>query len=170
MSKEKLHTEFMELYQLHHNALSNYCRVLINNTDDARDLMSEAVLACMSNFEKLKDRSKFKFYLFGIASRLLKRKIYRSGLFNGYKQMQLGNDYQAKTDILDRTELYVFRKMLARLPENQREIFVLFEINDLSLNEISEIENIPLSTVKTRLSRARKALAEIYKEEKIVIN
>ena len=65
---------------------------------------------------------------------------------------------------------YVFKKILNQLPENQREIFVLFEINDLSLNEISEIENIPLSTVKTRLSRAREALAEIYKDEKIISN
>ncbi|MFM9944157.1 MAG: RNA polymerase sigma factor [Bacteroidia bacterium] len=169
MSQEKHHTEFMELYKLHHTALSNYCRVLINNTDDAKDLMSESILACLNNFEKLKDRSKFKFYLFGIASRLLKRKIYKSGLFNGYKQKQLVNNY-AKADILDRTELYVFKKMLNRLPENQREIFVLFEINDLSLNEISEIENIPLSTVKTRLSRARQALAEIYKDEQIILN
>lgn len=170
MSQEKLHTEFMELYKLHHNALSNYCRVLVNNVDDAKDLMSESVLACMTNFGKLNDRSKFKFYLFGIASRLLKRKIYKSGLFNGYKQKQLVTNNHAKADILDRTELYVFRKMLNRLPENQREIFVLFEINDMSLNEISEIENIPLSTVKTRLSRARQALAEIYKDEKIILN
>ncbi len=57
--------------------------------------------------------------------------------------MKLVNNYHVKADILDRTELYVFRKILNRLPENQREIFVLFEINDMSLNEISEIENIP---------------------------
>ncbi len=170
MSKEKLHTEFMELYKLHHQALSNYCLVLVNNVDDAKDLMSEAVLACITNFEKLKDHSKFKFYLFGIASNLLKRKIYKSGLFDKFKQKQIVNPSVAKADVLHKTELYVFKKILNQLPENQREIFVLFEINDLSLNEISEIENIPLSTVKTRLSRAREALAEIYKDEKIISN
>lgn len=167
MNREKLHSEFMELYQLHHQALSSYCMVLVNDTDDAKDLMSETVLACISNFEKLKDRSKFKYYLFGIASRLLKRKIYKTSLFTKYKQNQAFNT--AKQDVLHRTELYIFKRILNQLPENQREIFVLSEINDLSLNEISEIENIPLSTVKTRLSRARKALAEVYKDEQTIL-
>jgi len=170
LKEEKLHNEFMELYQLHHQALSNYCKVLSSNNEDAKDLMSESVLACISNFKNLKDRSKFKFYLFGIASRLLKKKIYKSGLFNKYKSGLDASKYETTDDILDRTELYVFRKLLARIPEDQREIFVLFELNDMSLNDISELVNIPLSTVKTRLSRARKALAEIYKEEKTTYN
>jgi len=160
----------MELYQLHHQALSSYCAVLSNNVEDASDLMSESVLACMANFNNIKDRSKFRFYLFGIASKLLKRKIYKKGLFNEYRKMNENKHEISTGDILNRTELYAFKKILNRLPENQREIFVLFEINDLSLNEISEMHDIPLSTVKTRLSRARQALAEIYKEEKATFN
>ncbi len=160
----------MELYKLHHQALSNYCKVLVHDVDDAKDLMSETVLACITSFEKLKDRSKFKFYLFGIASRLLKRRIYKSTLFNNYKLEQSVDTNYAKSDVLDRTELYVLQKSLNKLPEKQRIIFVLFEINDLSLNEIAEIENIPLSTVKTRLSRARQALVEIYSDEKTIFN
>ena len=37
--------------------------------------------------------------------------------------------------------------------------------NDLSVEEIGEITNVPINTVKTRLSRARKKLKYLLKEE-----
>lgn len=52
---------------------------------------------------------------------------------------------------------------LLRLPEEFREIIVLRELEDLSYKEIASITNIPLGTVMSRLSRARKLLCRAMK-------
>ena len=47
---------------------------------------------------------------------------------------------------------------MSKLPEKYRTVIVLKYIEELSLNEISEILDIPLGTVKTRIHRGREAL------------
>jgi RNA polymerase sigma-70 factor (ECF subfamily) len=50
------------------------------------------------------------------------------------------------------------QKEIQKLPEKYRAAIVLKYIEELSLNEISEILNLPLGTVKTRIHRGREAL------------
>ena len=50
------------------------------------------------------------------------------------------------------------QKEISKLPEKYRTVIVLKYIEELSLNEISEILDIPLGTVKTRIHRGREAL------------
>ena len=52
----------------------------------------------------------------------------------------------------------VVRKQIGRLDENDREILVLRYFQDLKYEEIAELLNIPLSTVKVRLHRAKQSL------------
>jgi RNA polymerase sigma factor (sigma-70 family) len=60
--------------------------------------------------------------------------------------------------LAERTELV--RKSLGQLPVEYREILVLRELEQLSYREIGTIEGIPLSTVMSRLSRARRQLQQ----------
>jgi RNA polymerase sigma-70 factor (ECF subfamily) len=62
----------------------------------------------------------------------------------------------------DRVELI---RALGRLPETQRRIFVLFHIADLSIVDIAAQEELPEGTVKSSLSRARGAIAEMLTEQ-----
>lgn len=50
------------------------------------------------------------------------------------------------------------QKEILKLPEKYRSVIVLKYIEELSLNEISEILDMPLGTVKTRIHRGREAL------------
>jgi RNA polymerase sigma-70 factor (ECF subfamily) len=50
------------------------------------------------------------------------------------------------------------QKEISKLPEKYRSVIVLKYIEELSLNEISEILDLPLGTVKTRIHRGREAL------------
>jgi RNA polymerase sigma-70 factor (ECF subfamily) len=56
----------------------------------------------------------------------------------------------------ERTEL--LRESLAELPAEYREVLVLRELEQLSYREIANISGIPLGTVMSRLSRARRQL------------
>ena len=50
------------------------------------------------------------------------------------------------------------RRAVAALPEEQRAVLVLREWDDLDYEEIAAIENVPVGTIRSRLSRAREAL------------
>ncbi len=55
--------------------------------------------------------------------------------------------------------------LLSTLPETLREVTVLFYIEDMSVRDIASALSLSSGSVKTRLSRARKLLEKIYKEE-----
>lgn len=150
--------EFMLHYHKHHQDLSNFCRSLERDPEQAKELMSETVSRAFVGFEKLKDPAKFKSFIFSIASNVLKetiRKKNRRLPFGNF--LQKGNTSQA--------EDYTVQQILSLIPPKYAEVFVLFEIVDMPLNEISKVLGTNLSTVKTRLSRARKKLEELLQSE-----
>lgn len=53
-------------------------------------------------------------------------------------------------------------RAMEQLPVQFREILVLRELEDLSYKEIAEVADVPIGTVMSRLSRARRLLAEAY--------
>ena len=55
-------------------------------------------------------------------------------------------------------------KAIASLPEEQRVVFTLCEFEGLSYQEIADVLECPVGTVRSRLSRARTALQEILRE------
>ena len=55
------------------------------------------------------------------------------------------------------------RKLIARLPEEQRAVLSLVSIDGCSYRQAAESLNIPIGTVMSRLARARRALAEALK-------
>jgi RNA polymerase sigma-70 factor (ECF subfamily) len=62
---------------------------------------------------------------------------------------------------LESLELHeTVQKEILKLPEKYRSAIVLKYIEELSLNEISEILELPLGTVKTRIHRGREALRQ----------
>jgi RNA polymerase sigma-70 factor (ECF subfamily) len=66
-------------------------------------------------------------------------------------QEQLAEQYRARA-LLDR--------VMAELPDDLREVFVLFEIEEFSIQEIATLLEVPLGTVGSRLRRARQAFQD----------
>ncbi len=67
--------------------------------------------------------------------------------------------------LVDRKQgLALLDAMLARLPDDQRTVFVLFEIEGFTTDEISELAGIPPGTVSSRLRRARAAFETLCAE------
>lgn len=64
--------------------------------------------------------------------------------------------------LLRRTEAEAVRALLEQLPEALREVLVLRELDDLSYREIAEVAGVPVGTVMSRLSRARRQFAALW--------
>ncbi|NLX17524.1 MAG: sigma-70 family RNA polymerase sigma factor, partial [Ramlibacter sp.] len=56
-------------------------------------------------------------------------------------------------------QLQLLDAALGRLPADQREVLLLREIEQLSYDEIAQVLEVPLGTIKSRIARARLALA-----------
>jgi len=149
---------FMNLFEPVRANLSRFCRALSGNNEDAKDIMSETILQAYENFEKLKHIEAFKSYLFSIASRINKRKTWRSRLF-----VRLNDDhkvgYKVSSNAENNLDVETLYLMMKKLPDKQQEAIALYEISGFSIEEIKEIQGSSLSGVKSRLKRGREKLA-----------
>jgi RNA polymerase sigma-70 factor, ECF subfamily len=156
--------KFLELFEPMRSSLSGFCRALSKNTDDAKDLMSETILKTYENFEKIINPLAFKSYMFSIASRLNKRKNWRSRIFSilDFDSVPDVPSHDSLQDILPDVE-YLY-KMMKKLNMQEQEAIALFEISGFSIKEVAEIQNTGESTVKSRLKRGREKLIKLFSD------
>jgi RNA polymerase sigma-70 factor (ECF subfamily) len=157
--------EFLELFERHRRSLSNYALALTRDRENAKDLVSETILIAYESFDKIRNKEAFKSYLFTIASRLYRKRNWRNRIFGAFNSDYAENieDASNKSDSLaENDRLYAAIK---ELPEKQAEALILFEISDLSIEEIREIQGGTISGVKTRLKRGREKLKTILEND-----
>jgi len=152
---------FLELLEPVYPRLARYSLAITKDRMEAEDLTSETVLRALETFDTLNDPTKFASFLFTIATRLNKRKRFRERMQMKYDErlaMRIP-DTSARPD--NAAEIRIVMDALERLPQRIRVTVMLFEIADLSLEEIREVQTGTLSGVKSRLRRGRKLLQEM---------
>jgi len=65
---------------------------------------------------------------------------------------------------IERDERRTLARLIAALPEEQREVLLLRELEDMSYREIAVVAQVPIGTVMSRLARARAALKLTWRE------
>ncbi len=141
-----------------HPMLWRYAARVTNDPDAASDVVQEVWLRVVRGLGRLRDASRFRPWLFGIARRVLMDRLRKR-----YAEPQFGDvDLTEIPEVVvadDREQdLVLLESGLARLPVLERDVLVLFYLEELSLNEIAELASIPVGTVKSRLFRARQLL------------
>jgi RNA polymerase sigma-70 factor (ECF subfamily) len=153
----------MQLYEPAHARLCRFVQTLVWNADDAKDIVAETTLIAYERFETLKKPEQFLYFLFAIASNLVKKKNRRKkfwGLFESVEVVSRADNHRADEQLL-RKELYV---ALNKLPRKQNEAIVLFEITGFSIKEISNIQGLTESGVKSNLKRGKEKLGKLLLE------
>lgn len=150
----------MEYYEPVHARFERFCKAKAYGRLDFKDLMHDALLIAFEKFEQVKDQSAFLYFLFGIAVRVAanaQRKM--SPIYLMDESLSHFVDQQMTVD--QHFEVEQLYAMLAKLPENQRECLILFEISGFSIREIAQLHNKSEDAIKQQLSRGRKALAHL---------
>jgi RNA polymerase sigma-70 factor (ECF subfamily) len=135
--KQKL---FLAQYGQVSGRLSRFILSLVWNKEEARDIASETVLIAFQKFDKIQSEQVFIFYLFSIASRLIKqynRKKRLWGIFSKEAEHHGEGTVFISESGLD---MEVLHQALNRLPAKEKEAIMLFEIAGFSLAEIKEIQ------------------------------
>ncbi len=165
--------EFDALYDEHKTAVFRFAYYLTQNRGEAEDLFQETWLRVVKNFPKISKESTFISWILTIAANLhrdalRKKRIRRLFLLQKYKAFKQGENIVSvstgkkvckNSKAEDQKDLSMaLSKALTQLPERQRLIFVLKEIEGFKQTEISEMLKIPIGTVKSLMYRAVKGL------------
>ncbi|MCL6573561.1 MAG: RNA polymerase sigma factor SigW [Bacillus sp. (in: Bacteria)] len=161
---------FGEIVEIYKNSVYQLCFRMVGNRHEAEDMAQEAFIRAYVNINSFNQDLKFSTWLFRIATnlcidRLRKKKpdYFLDAEVAGTEGLTMYSQVPSKKPLpeaeLESLELQeTVQKEILKLPEKYRSAIVLKYMEELSLNEISEILDLPLGTVKTRIHRGREAL------------
>lgn len=148
---------FAALVEPHKSMLTAVCYRIVGDDGGAEDALQETLIAAWRHLDRFQGRSKFSTWLFRIA--------HNAALASARKSVP------EPIDTIDRgagsgpsiadtvSDVRSVRWALARIPPDFRAALVLREFCDMSYEEIASAQGIKVQTVKTRIARARQALA-----------
>ena len=147
---------FVELVRRHERRVYNLALRMLGRPEDARDATQEAFLSCYRSLGGFRGDAAFSTWLHRIALNAcydaLRRRKDLLGLEEAPDPPPAADHGEAVATSVD------VRRSLLAVPQEFRAVLVLHDVQDLGYEEISEILQIPVGTVKSRLHRARVAL------------
>jgi RNA polymerase sigma-70 factor, ECF subfamily len=159
--------EFRALYDAHVHYVWRCLRRLGVREADLTDVTQKVFLTAFVKLPEFEGRSQLSSWLFGICQRLASD--YRRSAFVRREvatdTAQFDRYPDAVEDLVQRSDARrrasVAEAILDKLPEEQRVVFVLFELEELSGEEIAALLSLSVGTVRSRLRLAR----ELFRRE-----
>ncbi|MFA9556529.1 RNA polymerase sigma factor SigW [Evansella sp. AB-rgal1] len=161
---------FSELVELYKDKVYQVSYRMLGNVHEAQDVSQEAFLRAYINIETYDMNRKFSTWLFRIATNLAIDRIRKkkpdfhledqvAGTEDLTYYSQFASDDELPEDQVVQLEMQEWiQHEIMLLPPKYRSAIILKYMQDLSLKEISDILNLPVATVKTRIHRGREAL------------
>ena len=150
------------------DSLYNFAHWLAQSREDAEDLVQETFAKALKGFGSFQPGTNFRAWIFRILRNTFLTS--RSGLAATATRLPLNEeeDEQVLTPsprnpeslLLERLEAENLQAAIAGLPVAYREVLLLADVEEMSYQEIAETISIPIGTVMSRLSRARRAVRE----------
>ncbi|MEI9979623.1 MAG: sigma-70 family RNA polymerase sigma factor [Edaphobacter sp.] len=160
--------EFHDLIRPHERSVYVMALSLLQNEADAEEAAQETFLKAFRNLAMFRGESKFSTWLISIAlnearSRLRSRKSMKTDSLDsppegeGHVTPALLRDWrEIPSEVLERSEVRkLLQNAIADLPVIYREVFLLRDVEEMSIAESAEALGITISSVKVRLHRAR---------------
>lgn len=158
-----------KLYNLYSKAMYNVCHRMVNDTEDAEDVLQEAFISAFRNLSSYKATATFGAWL--------KRIVINKAINHLNKRQIELESFEDSYDLLDESEqdydtdvtltVSKVRKALSKLPDGYRLVFSLYVIEGYDHNEIAQILGISVSTSKSQFNRSKKKLKELIEREEI---
>ena len=153
---------FEELMTLHEDRVFGICMRIMGNRDAAFDALQETFLTLYRKADRFKAEARFTTWLYRVTvntcyDQLRKKKRHTtSSVPDGFDPA----DPHAGDEFLSVEMRPAVGEALAALPAEFRDAIVLFDLQDMALEDVAEILEVPVGTVKSRLYRGRRLLAE----------
>ena len=160
---ELTHLRLRRLLQPVHERALAFARSVSRSREDGDDLLQESLVRALDKLHTLREDGAFRGWLFRIIINLHRTRSRRAF----WKRLiplagnEVGDDDRASSDeTLGSVERA--RIALGQLPADQREAIVLHDIEGWAVGEIADLEGVSMSAIKSRLSRGRERLRDVY--------
>lgn len=171
---------FNQLVRLYEGRVYNLCYRMLGDSDAAADVAQETFISVYRNLNKFRG-GVFRSWLLRIATNAcydaLRARKRRPAISLDAAQeseddgpgFEIADTGESPDEVALRRELAAaIQRGIAQLPEDQRVVVILSDVQGLAYEEIAEVTNTNLGTVKSRLSRARARLRDILREGELL--
>lgn len=170
---------FEQLIDCYKHRIYNYVLRMVGDPDTAEDIAQETFIRAYSSLASFRGASSVQTWLYRIASNLaidtMRRRKYRYNSFSLDEPLST-LDTEVSRDIEDegpgperqlqtRQLQQKVTDAIARLSPKLRTVIILYELQNMSYEEIAEILGAPLGTIKSRLFNAREQLKELLGDQ-----
>ena len=165
---------YIELVKRYKDRLINFVFRLVNDRDQAEDIIQDTMLKLYTHKHYYKNIAKFSTWIYTIAGNFAKTELRKKKTRKVTNNSQLGpedRDYDPPSNDPNPQKLveseFINKKIheaIEKLPKQFKVIIVLRDIEKLPYEEISNIVDVPLGTVKSRINRARIQLQKDLKD------
>jgi len=161
---------FEELAMPLFDQLYNFAHWLTQDRAEAEDLVQETYAKALRGFSSFQLGTNFRAWMYRILRNTFLTS--RTGLKvsltvplddDDGEELSAGPE-TPETILIERDQQRLLQQAMEELPLSAREILLLCEVEEMSYQEIAETLSIPIGTVMSRLSRARKALREVLRQ------
>jgi RNA polymerase sigma-70 factor (ECF subfamily) len=165
---------FGELVRRHQDRLYNTVFRLLDNAEDARDVVQDAFLSAYQSLDSFKGDSLFFTWLYRIAVNTafsLERKqratlsIYRGGDEGGHEPHDPSPESRPEHALESADEERRVQFALNRLSPEHRMVLIMKDMEGQKYEVMAEVLGVPIGTIRSRLHRARMELREILLQQ-----
>jgi RNA polymerase sigma-70 factor (ECF subfamily) len=153
------------IYERYKQGLFSFCRRLLSDRDAAEDALQETVIKMIAARATLSNPSSLRSWLYTIARNealsIIRRRNHIRELTDDDENIFVTEDEPKRLETAERTVLV--ESALNRLLPQYKEVLLLREYETMNYEEIASVTGATVSSVKSRLFKARRALLEQLK-------
>ena len=158
---------FEELAMPLFDSLYNFARWLARDQDEAEDLVQETYAKALKGFPSFQPGTNFRAWMFRILRNtfLTSRTGLQATMTVALEPEQSEDAFPSSAPtpeavLIGRADYELLQAAIGELPVIYREVLLLCDVEEMSYQEIAETLSLPIGTVMSRLSRARRAVRE----------
>ncbi len=158
---------FNKLVLLHQTRIYNLALNYLKVPEEAKDVTQDIFVTVFRSFSSLRDDTKFSAWIYQVAinhCRNRLKQLQRRGFFSSRsiddpeQPIHLSREDSPDKDFEQEERVRIVRTAIAAMPEAEKEVLIMRDLQEMTYEEISDILEVPLGTVKSKLNRARHAL------------
>ena len=154
-------SQFKNMILIHKDAMYRLALRMLRNEEDAQDIVQDSLIKLWNKRKVLEDIRSYKSFTLTIIRNacidlIRKRKPETNHQEN--LEFRDGINPEKQLDISD--QLKLVKQIINQLNQQQRELIQLRDMEELSYEEISEITDLTINTIRVNISRARKEIRQ----------
>lgn len=153
-----------KILNLYKGRIFSYVYRMVKNYHDAEDITFDAFIKCFNALPSFDTRRSFSTWLFTITHNVAMDYFRKNKQEYEYFDERHASSDDLAADYAEKRKKERIEQAIMKLSPVDRELVILFHKEEHSYEEISEITKMPITTIKTRLHRARKRLRQLVHE------